>query len=65
MDLKSLQYLMGHADAGMVMNVHTHASYDHAAQSMQKILSFKKTEIERKMVLKVIKIDENSGNIGI
>ena len=48
MDLKSLQYLMGHADAGVTMNVYTHASYDHAAQSMQKILQFKKPEAERK-----------------
>lgn len=38
MDLKSLQYLMGHSDAGVTMNVYTHASYDHAAESMQKIL---------------------------
>lgn len=48
MDIKSLQYLMGHADAGVTMNVYTHASYDHAAQSMQKILPFKKPEAERK-----------------
>ena len=40
MDLKSLQYLMGHSDAGVTMNVYTHASYDHAEQSMQKILQF-------------------------
>ena len=40
MDIKSLQYLMGHSDAGVTMNVYTHASYDHAEQSMQKILQF-------------------------
>ena len=33
MDLKSLQYLMGHSDAGVTMNVYTHASYDHAEKS--------------------------------
>ena len=38
MDLKSLQYLMGHSDAGVTMNVYTHASYDRAAESLQKIL---------------------------
>lgn len=38
MDLKSLQYLMGHADAGVTMNVYPHASYAHAEASMQKIL---------------------------
>lgn len=40
MDLKSLQYLMGHSDAGVTMNVYTHASFAQAEQSMQKILRF-------------------------
>ena len=48
MDLKSLQYLMGHSDAGVTMNVYTHASYDHAEQSMQKILQFQLPEKARK-----------------
>ena len=47
MDLKSLQYLMGHSDAGVTMNVYTHASYDHAEKSMQKILQFRPPEAER------------------
>ena len=38
MDLKSLQYLMGHSDAGITMNVYTHASFAQAEQSMRKIL---------------------------
>ena len=38
MDLKSLQYLMGHSDAGITMNVYTHTSYAQAEQSMRKIL---------------------------
>ena len=48
MDLKSLQYLMGHSDAGVTMNVYTHASYDHAEKSMQRILQFKKPEDQQK-----------------
>ena len=47
MDLKSLQYLMGHADAGVTMNVYTHASYAHAEQSMQKILKFEPQKEQR------------------
>jgi integrase len=47
MDLKSLQYLMGHSDAGVTMNVYTHASYDHAEKSMQKILQFRPPKAER------------------
>ena len=44
MDLKSLQYLMGHSDAGVTMNGYTHASYDYAEQSKQKILQFQLPE---------------------
>ena len=40
MDLKSLQYLMGHSDAGITLNVYTHTSYAQAEKSMQKIFSF-------------------------
>ena len=32
MDIKNLQYLMGHSDAGVTLNVYTHASYAHAAE---------------------------------
>uniref|UniRef100_UPI003FF09C2A ABC-three component system middle component 7 n=1 Tax=Gemmiger formicilis TaxID=745368 RepID=UPI003FF09C2A len=38
MDIKSLQYLMGHSDAGVTLNVYTHASYAHAAEQMVEIL---------------------------
>lgn len=48
MDLKSLQYLMGHSDAAITMNVYTHASYDRAEEAMQKILQFKIPAVERK-----------------
>lgn len=47
MDLKSLQYLMGHSDAGVTMNVYTHASYDHAEKTMQRILQFRQPEAQR------------------
>ena len=48
MDIKSLQYLMGHSDAGVTMNVYTHATYGHAEATMQKILQFQLPEEERK-----------------
>ena len=38
MDVKSLQYLMGHSDVGVTLNVYTHASYEKAEESMAKIL---------------------------
>lgn len=48
MDLKSLQYLMGHSDAGVTMNIYTHASYAHAEESMQKIRKLGQKEDEAK-----------------
>ena len=38
MDVKSLQYLMGHSDVEVTLNVYTHASYEHAQESMAKIV---------------------------
>lgn len=35
-DLKSLQYLMGHSDVGVTLNVYTHASYETAESAMRK-----------------------------
>ena len=37
MDPKNLQYIMGHADIGVTMNVYTHARYEHAAGQMMQI----------------------------
>ena len=48
MDLKSLQYLMGHSDVSVTLNVYTHTSYAQAEQSMQRILGFT-PQPERKM----------------
>ena len=41
MDIKTLQYVMGHSDVGVTLNVYTHASYDRAAEQMAKIVDFK------------------------
>lgn len=41
MDIKNLQYLMGHLDAGVTLNVYTHASYAHAAEQMAQIAQFR------------------------
>ena len=40
MDLKSLQYLMGHSDASVTLNVYTHNSYEKAEESMAQIVTF-------------------------
>ena len=41
MDIKTLQYVMGHSDVGVTLNVYTHASFDRAAEQMAKIIAFK------------------------
>jgi integrase len=35
-DLKSLQYLMGHSDAYTTLNIYTHSSYENAKAAMEK-----------------------------
>lgn len=40
MDVKNLQYLMGHSDVGVTLNVYTHTSYDRAADQMAKLIHF-------------------------
>ena len=48
MDIKTLQYIMGHSDVGVTLNVYTHANYDRAAEQMTKILDFKETDMQEK-----------------
>ena len=38
MDVKNLQYLMGHSDVGVTLNIYTHSSYDHAAAQLLKLV---------------------------
>lgn len=49
MDTKSLQYLMGHSDAAITMNVYTHASYAKAEESMRKVLEYKPFDKDKKV----------------
>ncbi|MDD7738583.1 MAG: tyrosine-type recombinase/integrase [Fusicatenibacter sp.] len=48
MDIKNLQYLMGHSDAGVTLNVYTHASYAHAAEQMAKISQIRQSSDSKK-----------------
>ena len=48
MDIKTLQYVMGHSDVGVTLNVYTHASYDRAAEQMAKIIDFKNIDTPEK-----------------
>lgn len=38
MDVKNLQYLMGHSDVGVTLNIYTHSSYDHAADQLLRLV---------------------------
>ena len=38
MDIKTLQYVMGHSDVGVTLNVYTHASFDRAVEQMARII---------------------------
>lgn len=50
MNPKTLQYLMGHSDISVTMNVYTHIGFDDAEEELKRIEDFRKTqtEIERK-----------------
>ncbi|MBQ9156945.1 MAG: site-specific integrase [Eubacterium sp.] len=48
MDIKTLQYLMGHSDVGVTLNVYTHETYDHAAKQMAEIIDFKVLQEQKK-----------------
>ncbi len=56
LDIKNLQYVMGHSDADVTLNVYTHASYDHAAQQMADIIRsktrFSREDTEKKVIEK-------------
>ena len=47
-DIKTFQYVMGHSDVGVTLNVYTHASFDRAAEQMAKIIDFKDDGAQRK-----------------
>ncbi len=48
MDIKTLQYVIGHSDVGVTLNVYTHASFDRAAEQMAKIIDFKDDGAQRR-----------------
>ncbi len=49
MDIKALQYVMGHSDVGVTLNVYTYASFDRAAEQMAKITDFKEDGVQKKL----------------
>jgi integrase len=50
MNPKTLQYLMGHSDISVTMNVYTHIGFDDAEEELKLMEDFLKaqTEIEKK-----------------
>ena len=50
MDVKSLQYVMGHSDVGVTLNVYIHANYDRAEEQMTELIEFK-TEIAKDIMV--------------
>ena len=56
MNPKTLQYLMGHSDISVTMNVYTHISFDDAEEELKRMEEFRKAqaEIEKKNDAKAI-----------
>ena len=49
-NLKTLQYLMGHSDISVTMNMYTNIRFDDAKEELKRMENFRKaqTEIEKK-----------------
>ncbi len=56
MNPKTLQYLMGHSDISVTMNVYTHISFDDAEEELKRMEEFRKAqaEIEKKNDTKAV-----------
>lgn len=56
MNPKTLQYLMGHSDISVTMNVYTHVNFDDAEEELRRMEEFRKAqaEIEKKSDAKVV-----------
>ena len=48
MNPKILQYLMGHSDISVTMNVYTHIGFDDAEEELKRIEEFSKAQAEVK-----------------
>ena len=46
MNPKTLQYLMGHSDISVTMNVYTHINFDDAQEELRKMEEFRKAQAE-------------------
>lgn len=46
MNPKTLQYLMGHSDISVTMNVYTHISFDDAEEELKRMEEFRKAQVE-------------------
>ena len=56
MNPKTLQYLMGHSDISVTMNVYTHISFDDAEEELRRMEEFRKAqaEVEKQTEKKVV-----------
>ena len=48
MNPKTLQYLMGHSDISVTMNVYTHYNFDDAEEELKRLEEFRKAQAEVK-----------------
>lgn len=50
MNPKTLQYLMGHSDISVTMNVYTHIGFDDAEEELKRMEEFRKAQVEINIV---------------
>ena len=47
MDIKALQYIMGHSEIGVTLNIYTHMNYGRAAAHMIKLIDGREKQEEQ------------------
>lgn len=56
MNPETLQYLMGHSDISVTMNVYTHLNFNDAGEELRRMEEFRRAqaEVEKRKQVKVV-----------
>ena len=56
MNPETLQYLMGHSDISVTMNVYTHLNFNDAGEELRRMEEFRRVqaEVEKRKQVKVV-----------
>ena len=64
MNLKTLQYLMGHSDVSVTLNIYTHTGYDDAKKELARLKEAKK-ELDKNRLCAQLRVCSQAGGIPV